>query len=114
MQAYLPLYPMNSLMYIKSIVTLSLKLHDTVSDAMEICLVIVLYILVKPVLIKTTFKTINSIRIHHIITTMSNANKKLCYRRQTARRAMSVNFLNCRNKLYDKSTTNRMELEGYS
>jgi len=81
---------------------------------MEICLVIVLYILVKPVLIKTTFKTINSIRIHHIITTMSNANKKLCYRRQTARRAMSVNFLNCRNKLYDKSTTNRMELEGYS
>jgi len=41
-------------------------------------------------------------------------NKKLCYRRRTARRAMSQNLVNCRNKLYDKYTINRMELEGYS
>ena len=44
-------------------------------------------------------------------------NKKLCYRRRTARRAMSVkNLVNRTNKLYSKSTTNRsnMELEGYS
>ena len=36
-------------------------------------------------------------------------NKKLCYRRRTARRAVifSRNLVNCRNKLYDKSATNR-------
>ena len=41
-----------------------------------------------------------------------NKNKKLCYRRRTARRAISVeNLLKlhnwCKNKLYSKSTTNR-------
>ena len=42
--------------------------YDTmVSDAMEICLVIVLNILVKPVLSKMMFKTINSIRRHQRI-----------------------------------------------
>ena len=35
-------------------------------------------------------------------------NKKLCYRRRTARRAVSGKmFVNCSNKLYNKSTTNR-------
>ena len=29
-------------------------------------------------------------------------------------RDVSQNLANCRNKLYDKSTTNRIELEGYS
>ena len=43
-------------------------------------------------------------------------NQKLCYRIQTDRatRYVSQNLVNCRNKLYDKSATNRMELEGYS
>jgi len=35
-------------------------------------------------------------------------NKKLCYRRWTTRRDMSVNILStARNKLYNKSATNR-------
>ena len=36
-------------------------------DAIEICLVIVLYILVKPVLIKTMLKSINSVSPHYHI-----------------------------------------------
>ena len=31
--------------------------------------------------------------------------KKLCYRRRTARRAVSQNLVNCRSRLYHKSTT---------
>ena len=45
-----------------------------------------------------------------------HSNKKLCYLRRTARRAMSVrNLVNCRNKSYNKSPTNRsnIELDGY-
>ena len=39
---------------------------------------------------------------------MSSPNKKLCYG------YVSQNLVNSRNNLYDKSATNRMELEGYS
>ena len=59
MQAYWPVYPMNSLRCTKSIVTHILKLQYYGFRAMEICIVIVLYILVKPILIKTMFKSIN-------------------------------------------------------
>jgi len=45
-------------MYLKSIVTHSLKLQYCGSDATEIYLLIVLYILIKPVLTKTMFKSI--------------------------------------------------------
>ena len=34
-------------------------------------------------------------------------NKKLCYRRRIARRAVSQNLVNCRSKLYNKYTRNR-------
>ena len=34
--------------------------------------------------------------------------------RSSATRYVSQNLVNCRNELYDKSTANRMELEGYS
>jgi len=44
-----------------------LNYNTTVSDAMEIWLVSILYILVKPLPIKTMFKSINSSRRHHII-----------------------------------------------
>jgi len=63
MQAYWPLYPMNNLTYIKSIITHSLKLQYHGFRCH-------FYILVKPVLMKTTFKNINSIRRHHIIRPM--------------------------------------------
>jgi len=33
------------------------------------------------------------------------SHKKLCYRRRTARRVVSQNLVNCRNKLYNKFTT---------
>ena len=59
MQAYWPVYPMNSLRCTKSIVTHILKLQYYGFRAMEICIVIALYILVKPILIKTMFKSIN-------------------------------------------------------
>ena len=44
-----------------------LNYNTTVSDAMEIWLVSILYILVKPLPIKTMFKSINSVRRHHIM-----------------------------------------------
>ena len=57
----------NNLVYIKSIIHTVLNYITTVSDATEICRVIALYILVKPILINMMFKSINSIRRHHII-----------------------------------------------
>jgi len=36
-----------------------------------------------------------------------NLNTKLCCRRRTARRVLGRNLVNCRYKLYDKSTTSR-------
>ena len=69
---------MNNLAYIKSTNKLNLY-NTTVSNAMEICLVIVLYILVKPVLFKRIFKSINSIRRRHIIRqTIPNRNYPVC------------------------------------
>jgi len=38
---------------------------------------------------------------------MITDNKELYYCRRTARRAVSQNLVNCRNKLNNKSTTNR-------
>ena len=61
MQANWPLYPMNNLVHIKSTNKLNLY-NTTVSNAMAICLVIVLYILVtqtsRGLLIKTMFKVL--------------------------------------------------------
>jgi len=48
---------------------------------------------------------------------ITDNNKKLCYRKRTARRAMSVEIsctTFCANQLHHKSTASRMELESYS
>ena len=47
----------------------------------------------------------------HLTSGLSAASRgeKLCYRRRTGRRAVSKNLVNCRNKLYIKSATNRSD-----
>ena len=66
---------MNNLMYLKSIVTHSLKLQYYGSDATEIYLLIVLYILIKPVLTKTMFKSIvfDSVCIESVVKVLDAA-----------------------------------------